>query len=59
MTREEIGSYLGLTIESISRLLSRFKKNGWLNVESKEIQINDLPKLKTLVTASAAESLSR
>jgi CRP/FNR family transcriptional regulator len=58
MTREEIGSYLGLTIESISRLLSRFKKNGWLNVESKEIQINDLPKLKTLVTASAAESLS-
>jgi hypothetical protein len=28
-------------------------------VESKEIQINDLPKLKTLVTASAAESLSR
>ena len=59
MTREEIGSYLGLTIESISRLLTRFKKNGWLNVESKEIQINDLPKLKTLVTASAAESLSR
>jgi CRP/FNR family transcriptional regulator len=59
LTREEIGSYLGLTIESISRLLSRFKKNGWLNVESKEIQINDLPKLKTLVTASAAESLSR
>jgi len=52
MTREEIGSYLGLTIESISRLLSRYKKNSWLNVEHKEIGINDLPALKKLVTSA-------
>jgi CRP/FNR family transcriptional regulator len=51
MTREEIGSYLGLTIESISRLLTRFKNNGWMHVEHKEIDIIDLPALKNLVTS--------
>jgi len=39
MMREEIGNYLGLTIESISRLLSRFKKRGLLKVSNREIEI--------------------
>ncbi len=41
MSREEIGSYLGLTIESISRLLSRFKKKGLLKIENREIELLD------------------
>jgi CRP/FNR family transcriptional regulator len=36
MSREDIGNYLGLTIESISRLLSRFKKMGLLQVSNRE-----------------------
>ena len=37
MSREDIGNYLGLTIESISRLLSRFKKQGLLEVGKREV----------------------
>ena len=29
MTREEIGSYLGLKLETVSRLFSRFQREGW------------------------------
>ncbi|GEA10989.1 anaerobic regulatory protein [Alteromonas sp. KUL49] len=41
MTRNEIGNYLGLTIETISRLLSRFQKEGIIRVEGKLITITD------------------
>jgi len=48
MSREDIGNYLGLTIESISRLLSRFRKQGLLNVSNREVELLDLPALKAL-----------
>jgi len=48
MLREEIGNYLGLTIESISRLLSRFKKQGLIRVNNREIELLDLPALRAL-----------
>lgn len=48
MSREDIGNFLGLTIESISRLLSRFKKLGLLRVEGRELQILNLTALKNM-----------
>ena len=48
MTRGDIGNYLGLTVETISRLLNRFDKQGLLNVNGKFITINNLEELKTL-----------
>ncbi|SNS89309.1 CRP/FNR family transcriptional regulator, anaerobic regulatory protein [Noviherbaspirillum humi] len=48
MSREDIGNYLGLTIESISRLLARFKKQALLKVSNREIELLDLPMLKQL-----------
>ena len=42
MTRNEIGNYLGLTIETISRLLTRFQKDGIISVEGKLISILDV-----------------
>lgn len=39
MTRSEIGNFLGLTVETISRLLSKFNKEGLLSVEGKLINI--------------------
>jgi len=39
MSREEIGSYLGLKLETVSRTLSKFKQDGLIDVEHKHIRI--------------------
>jgi CRP/FNR family transcriptional regulator len=39
MTRNEIGNYLGLTVETISRLLTRFQKEELIKVDGKLITI--------------------
>lgn len=52
MSREDIGNYLGLTIESISRLLSRFKKQGWLRVDKREVHLLDPVMLKALAAGT-------
>ncbi len=52
MSREDIGNYLGLTIESISRLLSRFKKQGWLGVDKREVILLDPVTLKAMAAGT-------
>ncbi|MDQ9170509.1 fumarate/nitrate reduction transcriptional regulator Fnr [Oxalobacteraceae bacterium R-40] len=52
MGREEIGNYLSLTIESVSRLLNKFKKQGLLKVNNREIEIIDLPRLKAIAAGT-------
>ncbi len=54
MSREDIGNYLGLTIESISRLLSRFKKQGWIQVDKREVTLLDPARLKALASGEQA-----
>lgn len=39
MTREEIGSYLGLSLETVSRLFSRFQEDGLLDVQTRHLQV--------------------
>jgi CRP/FNR family transcriptional regulator len=46
MTREEIGSYLGLKLETISRAFSRFQEDGLIAVQNKYIEIKDLDRLR-------------
>jgi CRP/FNR family transcriptional regulator len=46
MTREEIGSYLGLKLETVSRTLSKFQKDGLINVQNKSIELKDISGLK-------------
>jgi CRP/FNR family transcriptional regulator len=48
MTREEIGSYLGLKLETISRALSRFQEEGLLDVRTKRVKILDLDALRRM-----------
>ena len=50
MTREEIGSYLGLKLETVSRAFSRFQEEGFIVVQQKHIRILDLASLKALLT---------
>jgi len=48
LTREDIGSYLGLKLETISRLLSRFQSMGLIQVQGRVLKLLDLPALKRL-----------
>lgn len=48
MTRQEIGSYLGLTLETVSRTLSALNELGMISVEQREINLLDTAALKTL-----------
>jgi CRP/FNR family transcriptional regulator, anaerobic regulatory protein len=50
MTREEIGSYLGLKLETVSRVFSRFQDEGLVSVQQKHIRIIDIPSLKQVMS---------
>jgi CRP/FNR family transcriptional regulator, anaerobic regulatory protein len=39
MTREEIGSYLGLTLETVSRVFSKFAHEGLLQAKQRHIRV--------------------
>jgi CRP/FNR family transcriptional regulator len=52
MSREDIGNYLGLTIESVSRLLSRFRKEGWIAVDKREVRLLDPARLKAIAAGT-------
>ncbi|MDK4668719.1 fumarate/nitrate reduction transcriptional regulator Fnr [Kingella kingae] len=56
MSREEMGSYLGLKLETVSRTLSRFNQEGWISVEHKHIQILRPDILQNLVSGHLQES---
>ncbi len=49
MTREEIGSYLGLTLETVSRLLSRFQRDEWIAVHQRDVEIRNKDRLMEVV----------
>ena len=49
MTREEIGSYLGLKLETVSRAFSRFQEEGHIAVQQKHIRILNVNGLKALM----------
>ena|SRR5688500_15898662 len=49
MTRDEIGSYLGLSLETVSRLFSRFHDDQLITVQQKHICILDIPGLKAVM----------
>jgi CRP/FNR family transcriptional regulator len=52
MTREEIASYLGLKIETVSRVFSRLHGEGLLQVQGRAIKLLDLGALKRLAKAT-------
>lgn len=53
MTRSDIGNYLGLTVETISRLLSKLDKEQLILVNGKLITILDQPRLSKLGALTA------
>lgn len=49
MTREEIGSYLGLKLETVSRSFSKFADDGIIEVKQRHVRILDTEALKQMV----------
>jgi len=52
MTREEMGTYLGLKLETISRCLSRFNEQGILKVCHRDVRILEPAALEALVNSA-------
>ena len=52
MSRMDIGNFLGLTIETISRTFSRLQKEGLIKVDGREIHINDHEQLRSICHAA-------
>lgn len=56
MSRQEIGNYLGLTIETVSRLFTKFQRNGLVTINRKAIRIDDLPTLHAICDGFSSKS---
>jgi CRP/FNR family transcriptional regulator len=52
MTRLDLGSFLGLTQETVSRVLSRFDETGVIRAHNKDLQILDVARLQQVVAQS-------
>jgi CRP/FNR family transcriptional regulator len=52
MAREDIGNYLGLTLETVSRCFSRLKATGVLDVDNRHIRIVNGDALKDAISAN-------
>ena len=49
MRREEIGSYLGLRLETVCRSIAQLRKQGLVHVSGRNVEILDMPKLKSFI----------
>lgn len=49
MTREGIGNYLGMTIETVSRTLSRLQADGYVRLDKREVETLDADRLAPML----------
>jgi CRP/FNR family transcriptional regulator len=55
MTREEIGSYLGLKLETVSRTFSKFVEDGIVEVKQRHVRILNADGLKLIVNTQTCQ----
>lgn len=53
MSRQDIGNYLGLAVETVSRTLTRFQESGLITVNRRAVDIHDLKGLTKIAGAQA------
>jgi len=59
MSRNDIANYLGLAVETISRLFSRFQQQGLITVRNKQLCLEDIEQLRAVAGAPEAEDISK
>ncbi|MBU0501072.1 MAG: fumarate/nitrate reduction transcriptional regulator Fnr [Gammaproteobacteria bacterium] len=52
MSRNEIGNYLGLAVETVSRLFTRFQEEAMVRVDRKHIELLDQDRLESVARGS-------
>lgn len=58
MSREDIGAYLGLTMECVCRLLARFRKEGWISLAGRHLTIHNGERLAALAEGVCQPALN-
>jgi len=48
MTRADIGSYLGMTLETVSRLFSRLQEQGIVEIRQRHVRLVDADRLRAI-----------
>lgn len=56
MSRHEIGNYLGLAVETVSRIFTRFQEEGLLKVDRKHVQLLNLAGIEAVLGQSVPDS---
>ncbi|QKT04415.1 fumarate/nitrate reduction transcriptional regulator Fnr [Ectothiorhodospiraceae bacterium 2226] len=54
MSRQDLGDYLGLALETVSRILSRFQDAGLLKVQGKRVSVLDMAGLRAAAASGCA-----
>lgn len=52
MSRQDLSNYLGMAVETLSRILARLTKKGLIKIEQRKVIISDFARLETLAHAS-------
>ena len=54
MSRGDIGNYLGIAEETVSRILSRFQNAGLVAIDRRQVRLIDLGQLEAMACINAA-----
>jgi len=49
MSRQDLGDYLGLALETVSRLFSRFQEEGLIEVQGRGVKLHSLERLRQVI----------
>ncbi|MDP6097219.1 MAG: fumarate/nitrate reduction transcriptional regulator Fnr [Gammaproteobacteria bacterium] len=52
MTRSDIGEYLGLTVETVSRIFTALQRKGLIKVRNREVDLLEIDTLRAIVTTN-------
>lgn len=56
MSRQDLGDYLGLALETVSRLLSRFQEQGLISVHGRQIVLREVSQLRAMAAGESREN---
>jgi len=59
MTRQDLADYLGLSIETVSRLFTRFQQEGLIQAQARDVRLLDLARLRAIGESSPSVSTMR